>query len=101
MGDLKQQNQQRQQGQPLQQTMSAPPTAAAFSKPVDSGMLPEESSSTKSPTLPDSAPTVAEGGGGWLSFVLAPFLTDSDMREIHADSYIDDTLTSGRKLVST
>eukprot|EP00811_Abedinium_folium_P020723 NODE_2971_length_2113_cov_8.256294.p1 GENE.NODE_2971_length_2113_cov_8.256294~~NODE_2971_length_2113_cov_8.256294.p1 ORF type:complete len:453 (-),score=121.09 NODE_2971_length_2113_cov_8.256294:126-1484(-) len=31
-------------------------------------------------------------GGGWLSFVLSPFLTDSDMREIKAESYVGEKL---------
>jgi len=31
-------------------------------------------------------------GGGWLSYVIAPFLTDSDMREIHAETYVEEKL---------
>merc|ERR1712050_247633 len=35
---------------------------------------------------------VKTGTGGWLSYVLSPFLTDSDMREIHAESYVGEAL---------
>mmetsp|Transcript_181374 Transcript_181374/g.575693 ORF Transcript_181374/g.575693 Transcript_181374/m.575693 type:complete len:1142 (+) Transcript_181374:3196-6621(+) len=34
----------------------------------------------------------AVAAGGWLSYVLAPFLTDSDMREIHAEAVVDEAL---------
>jgi len=37
--------------------------------------------------------------GGWLSYVLSPFLTDSDMREIHAESYVGEAL-KGQKLAA-
>jgi len=42
-----------------------------------------------------------DGSGTWLSYVLAPFLTESDLREIHADSYVDETLRTSPKLTST
>merc|ERR1712079_626661 len=42
-----------------------------------------------------------DGSGTWLSYVLAPFLTESDLREIHADSYVDETLRTSPKLAPT
>jgi len=42
-----------------------------------------------------------EKGSGWLSYVLSPFLTDSDMREIHAESYVDGHLGPKSQLVLT
>mmetsp|Transcript_51915 Transcript_51915/g.151203 ORF Transcript_51915/g.151203 Transcript_51915/m.151203 type:complete len:1884 (+) Transcript_51915:170-5821(+) len=40
-----------------------------------------------------------KASGGWLSYVLSPFLTDSDLREIHAESIAGEAM-KGRPLVS-
>jgi hypothetical protein len=40
-------------------------------------------------TMDGEAPAVKPG---WLSYVLSPFLTDSDMRELHAEAYVDEKL---------
>eukprot|EP00927_Polykrikos_kofoidii_P005676 TRINITY_DN12250_c0_g2_i2.p1 TRINITY_DN12250_c0_g2~~TRINITY_DN12250_c0_g2_i2.p1 ORF type:complete len:2387 (+),score=604.80 TRINITY_DN12250_c0_g2_i2:67-7227(+) len=45
--------------------------------------------------------TSAGGGGGWLSYVFSPFLTDSDMREIHAETYVDDKLGPNQHSMSS
>lgn len=54
-------------------------------------------------TTPDVRVEAAGGsasGGGWLSYVFSPFLTESDMREIHAEAYVGEAL-KGQPLVLT
>jgi len=48
-----------------------------------------------------AAQNPGDGSGTWLSYVLAPFLTESDLREIHADSYVDETLRTSPKPTPT
>lgn len=43
-----------------------------------------------------AAPKSTPGGSRWLSIFLTPFLTDSDMRELHAESYVEENMKLGQ-----
>lgn len=69
---------------------AVPPAAEAGEVPV----------ALKSDDASADAGVVPSGGGGWLSYVLAPFLTDSDMREMHAESVVSEA-TKKQPLIQT
>lgn len=63
-----------------------PEQACSEAKPASEPLL-STAAATQEPS--------EHGGRNWLSFVLSPFLTDGDMRELHAESYIDEQLRKG------
>merc|ERR1712151_404726 len=62
--------------------------------------LPEQQQQAKALAVSEGAAQKPgpDGSGTWLSYVLAPFLPESVLREIHADSYVDETLRTSPKL---
>jgi len=92
--DLKHGN---QASQPRQKASEGSPDASA--EPESRNAMPpgsEESAQAPSGAAAQGAPPAGGGAGSWLlSTLLSPFLTDSDMREIHAESYVDENLGRG------
>merc|ERR1712039_4259 len=98
--DLKQR---QLQVQTPQQARSPQDNTADIQAPVPAQMaadVPEAPIAAHSVSEESDAEIVTSSRGGWLSYVLSPFLTDSDMREIHAESYVGEAL-KGQPLATT
>merc|ERR1711972_221158 len=98
--DLKQR---QLQGQTPQHAKSPPDSTADMQAPAPAQMAgdaPEAPIATHSVSEVSDAEIVTSSRGGWLSYVLSPFLTESDMREIHAESYVGEAL-KGQPLATT
>jgi len=63
--------------------------------PADSALLgypPDADPPLEADEFQIAAPKSTVGGSSWLSIFLTPFLTDSDMRELHAESYVEENV---------
>lgn len=56
------------------------------------GYPPDADPHQEADELQIAAPKSTPGGSSWLSIFLTPFLTDSDMRELHAESYVEEKM---------